>query len=425
MHFSDFTRKSGFLFVASHVGSFVQYIFQAMMIRMLTGPEYALMNTLLGVLGVVSSPAAVFQMDLIRRAAFAANSQDIPAILWMAKRTLIRVMPYSVMVILILYFMRHSVAEFFNTSDARAIGATAAGILIVVMGAIAMGFFWGMQWFRFLGVIALVAAALRVTLGYLLVKLGMGATGAVLATVVCGLVPLACFGWLMCDFRSASPSVLSEKKEEGVFWLTMMVIGTSAVLVQMDLILVKHYFPSGEAATQFATAGIFGRAMVAFLGPLAMAIIPLSTAQTTRLGEDRNRVFWQCLKLCLALGIIAASMGGFLANEALALMKGKELSNAEKLLLPETARLLRYYLWAMLPIALVTVTMNHVLALRSWRLAGQAAVLTAIYPLGIVFWHGSLRVVLLVDFVFGSLILFILLWQLYRESMASQNLMKR
>jgi len=420
----DFARRSGFLFVASHIGSLVQYVFQAMMIRMLTSPEYALMNTLFNTLTLASSPAAVFQMDLTRRAALAADSQDVPAVLWMVKRMLMRVMPYSLIAVLILFFMRDSLAGFFNTSDARAIGTAAVGILIAVSGAIAMGFFVGMQWFRFLGMIAIVTAVLRVALGYLLVKFGMEATGGVIATVACGLVPLACLGWFMYRSPSVLPFVVSEKREEGIFWLAMMVIGTNAVLTQMDLILVKHYFPTGEGAAQFATAGIFGRAMVAFLGPLAMAMMPLSVVQTTRLDEDRNRVFWQCLKLCLALGIIAATLGGFLANWALVLMKGKELSNAERLLLPETAQLLRYYLWAMLPISLVTVVMNHVMALKSWRLAGQAAVLTVIYPLGIVCWHGSLHKVLLVNFSFGVLILLVLIWQLRRESTVSPVLVR-
>ncbi len=191
----DFARKSSFLFLANNASSVIQYVFQMMMVRMLTDPQFALMNTLFNMMSLVGVPAAAFQMDLTRRTVMAAKSLDVQLGLRMAQQALRRITPYCVAVLLALYFMRGWMAAFFNTRDVQAVGWTVMGALIPVMGALCLGFFSGMQWFRLMGILGLVMTIMRVLLGYALAELGMGASAGVIATLAVGLIPLTYFGW--------------------------------------------------------------------------------------------------------------------------------------------------------------------------------------------------------------------------------------
>lgn len=412
MKLPEFARKSVFLFVATNTGSVIQYVFQAVMMRMLTGPQFALMNTLFNMMSLLGVPGTAMQLDLARRTAWGTTVPGSAPGSRMVFSALFRMTPYFLAVVLGLFLLRHALADFFNTTDPWTVALAGMAALVMIMGTVTLGFFSGMQWFFLLGVLGLGMALLRVLLGWLLAHLGMGAGAGVVATGAIGLLPIICLGVLIRRFRGEKRAPPMGTTGEGVFRLAVLVIGVNAVLTNMDLLLVKHYFSEEEAA-RFATAGIFGRAMIFFLGPMGMALVPLSTVQTTRANEGQNQMLWQCLKLCLLLGIIAAIAGGFLADVALVIMKGHEL--------PDGVPLLRQYLWAMLPFALVTIVMNHVLAVKSWQLAWQAVAMSALYPLGVVCWHRSLEDVLMVNFISGNLILLVLLWQLRQEERVSPH----
>jgi O-antigen/teichoic acid export membrane protein len=264
--------------------------------------------------------------------------------------------------------------------------------LLVVMGAaiavfvpvgVRRGYFQGMCQFHRLAGNFVIEAAVRLLAGVVLVVLGFGVFGAVggiaisvMAAYLLPQVTLLRTGAV----GECSPPSLAEGMQAIVFFVGKVIINN------IDVLLVKHFFPPAEAGI-YAAVALIGRVLAIMSWQVVSAMFPVSAASER---NDRRVLVYPML---MVLGLTAAFIFGAMAfsSQVIGGIFGKSFA-AGIGLMPLYAATAGAYTLA---VVLMTYEMSRKVASASWiQLAFSGLVV-----LGIVLYHTSLRQVIVVQLV--------------------------
>ncbi len=290
------------------VGSFVSFGFTWSMARMLDKGEFATMSALLGLFGILAVPARA--VDVV------AQRVSSSTYLSGARRGLIRtslrgvLMGGAPVLVLWLLFLPFSqlVADFLNTEDRAAVVALGVAAALALLAPIARSVLVGARLFVAHGLTTVIDGGLRIVTAVLLVALGAGTAGAIIATPVSiflgSAAALAMAYWLLG--RRADTSSGSSTGNSTFEWgangrVALIALGV-AVLVNVDLILMRHFFDD-EAAGLYAASSTVGRIVFFAATPASVVVLP-HFMRHVRLGEPFGRSF------AVAVGFVALVSGG-------------------------------------------------------------------------------------------------------------------
>jgi O-antigen/teichoic acid export membrane protein len=194
-----------------------------------------------------------------------------------------------------------------------AVALTAVGLLAALLGPVAIGAIQGFQRFNALAAMYALPFALRLVLLGVLVLAGLRLGGAVLALVAGTLAStLLALAFLREPIRrgaaSVPPALAPFLRYLGPVALGLIGI---AVLTNLDILVVKARFPSGDAG-DYAAASAFAR--VAFFLPATIlsVLFPRTAARQAR-GEDTKDILGRSLLVtaafCGALALFYAAAG--------------------------------------------------------------------------------------------------------------------
>jgi O-antigen/teichoic acid export membrane protein len=178
-----------------------------------------------------------------------------------------------------------------------------------------------------------------------------------------------------------------------------------AFMTQFDLVLVKHLFSSDMVGT-YAVAAVFGRAIMYLPAGLILALFPL-VAENHALNKDQTNVLWKALAYTLVFSgsgtLLYWLFPGFILG---LLFPGKYL---------DAAPLLALYGVAMLPMALLLITMNFHIARGHGRVWLVIALGVGVEISAILLWHSNLTHILGALFAGGIISVILSVWSVGRE----------
>jgi O-antigen/teichoic acid export membrane protein len=178
-----------------------------------------------------------------------------------------------------------------------------------------------------------------------------------------------------------------------------------AIMTQADVMLVKHYFSSQDAGF-YASAAILGKAVMYLPGAIVMALFPMVAANQAT-GNSSHRMLAKAVGLTIAL----SGMGALILFLFPELIMGKLFGIRY---LPATPIVARFGL-AMLPMALVLLLMNFLLALGKTDFVVYMAMATVFEMIGIYFCRNHLQNILYIIMASGCFILIVLSISVYRH----------
>ena len=183
--------------------------------------------------------------------------------------------------------------------------------------------------------------------------------------------------------RQPGSEFISANSREGIQAIVFFV--GQSIIMNIDLILVKHYFPSYEAG-QYAAVALVGRVLFYAAWAVIHAMFPVAAQNG---GSDQRRGV-----LAVPLGLVGAIFLGFLGVLSIApgmVMKtlfGPGFAQAEPLLALYASGTAAYAI----AVVLMAYEMAHKIANTGWLQVVFAAVLVA----GISLFHHSLHQVIVV-----------------------------
>jgi O-antigen/teichoic acid export membrane protein len=315
---------------------------------------------------------------------------------------------------LLLFLGKHLLTRYLNLPDPVLISLLALGMAFYVPLGVRRGYIQGVHAFGPLALNFMLEGVVRLVGAFILIALGLGVQGAVLASVLAVIV--AYFTAL------PSPSVTSFRLRgisipflEGL--QAIIFFSGQTVINNFDIVLVKHFFPPDEAGI-YAAVALVGRLVNMCAWSVVNTMFPVSAGAA---GDEREGSSVLFTSLSLVLLILAVLIGGLrmVPNFLWKVLFGAHFELAHY---GGLAGLLILYAITTgiysLSSVIITYEMSRKIANTSWmQLAFSGAL-----ALGIYIFHQTLHQVIVVQLVLMIVLLIVLMIPLIRQRLAPEAL---
>jgi O-antigen/teichoic acid export membrane protein len=308
---------------------------------------------------------------------------------------------------LLLFLFQRPLTSYLNLPDPILISFLALGTAFYIPLGVRRGYIQGIRAFGPLAINFMLEGLVRLAGLWLLIGLGMGVRGAVLASVmaviVCYFVALPSPGLASLGLRGI-PISFREGLQAIVFFSGQTIINN------FDIVLVKHFFPPAEAGF-YAAIALVGRLVNMCAWSVVNTMFPVSAGAGEEEPEGRPVLF---TSLLLVFGILSALVFGLWMIPS---FLWKTLFGPQFDLAGYGALAPLLILYAIttgvysLSSVIITYEMSRKIANTSWlQLAFSGALALGVYVL-----HQTLRQVILVQLVLMVLLLLVLMIPLLRS----------
>lgn len=298
---------------------------------------------------------------------------------------------------LLLFVFNRVIMAYLNLPDPALISLLALGTAFYIPLGVRRGYIQGIHAFGALAINFMLEGVVRLGGAYLLIRLGLGVKGAVLASVIA----------IIASYFSARPSpglhslgsqIKSISFREGL--QAIVFFSGQVVINNFDIILVKHFFSSDEAGI-YAAVSLVGRLVNMCAWSVVNTMFPVSAAARSSDREARPVLFLSLGMVFLILSVLILGLWAIPSFLWRTLFGAHfELGNYGGL----AALLILYAVTTgiySLSSVMITYEMSRKIANTSWvQLAFSGA-----FVLGICVFHRSLREVILVQLVLMVILL--------------------
>jgi O-antigen/teichoic acid export membrane protein len=364
----SFFRQSGWMITATTLSGMLMAAVHPVVASM-PKHEYGVFFSLLRLFVLLSIPAAGLQTVFARQAAAAVTDQaqrelagSIRAVLWGT------FLLWSGIVIITVIF-RSELLALLQITNPAALWVTLLLVLAALWLPAMHGVLQGLQNFLLLGWSIIFNGLGRLTaIAIIVLLLGGWAAGA-MAGALLGVMGalLLCFPAIR-KFLQIHPAPFDWRNWLGrVFPLTLGV-GASLFVMNADMLVVQSHFP-GEVTPFYAAAAMIGVALVLFTTPLAAVMFPKIVQSIARAEKtDALILAFSGTAILGGSGALFCTLFPELPLRILFFTKPEFL---------QSAPLVPWFMWALLPVTLANVLISNMLA-RDYFSAVPWLVLVAI-----------------------------------------------
>ena len=403
-HRDGLLRHSLILLAATQVGNVANLLFHVVMGRQLAPAEYGVLAAMLGIILIIATPMDALRMAMAHYTALLVQGGKTAAVPHLVRRWSRNLAIPALLVLVAGILSSPQIAGFFHLTDPMPVILTCFVLAGALLMPILIGALLGLQSFLWMsavshvwGVVRLVAGALFVT--YIASTAEWGLFAQMLG--VCTSVALGIWG-LRWNIRE--PAVV-EERIKGVtryFIQSLLILAGFAVLMNADVVMVKHFFPDAHEAGLFARAATIGRTMVFVTMPIAMAMFPKVASVGTTDAHNWKTLISAILYVMVIL-VSAACLCAFFAWVPLWILYNDRTPD------PEMIRLVRWVVFAMAPMGLTYLLMNFQMAQRRFKPAYILLACAAGYVIGVTLFHETVWQVVAVLGIVSTLSAFVLI----------------
>ncbi len=377
----DLLRHTAILFAGMMVVHVCNLAYQMAVSRVLPQKEYALLAAFLGVLAIISYPLSTLSTGLSHYSSLLqqeGRTSDVKRLL--RKWLLLTSVPAFLLSAAVVYF-NGPVAGFLHLTRFAP---------VIIAGAVLPALFWlpaltgaaqGLQLFGWSSVSNILGAVLKLLMGAGLVWFWYPACGWAMLGHSTGIylsAAVLAFGlFLVLRAGTVTGTLLPSMR----FYLlqSFFVLMAFAVLMNVDVVLVKHYLPEN---TEFAYAATLGRITAFLPAAIVVAMFPKVASSGGTTAEHR-RIFFHSFGYTV-LCVTAAALGCFLLPRLLLhILFGIHTAS------DSTVLLTRLMAAAMSVSALLNVVVQFLLAQRRFKAAISVVLCALLYLLAVHFFHNA------------------------------------
>jgi O-antigen/teichoic acid export membrane protein len=375
------------LLACAQAANVTNLLFQASMMRMLDGVQYGTLVAMLGVFAAITMPLAALPWAVAQfTAAFLKEGRKREARGLVAAVTR-DVAGAGIGVLALAVMASGPLLRYFKLDGCAPLLLTLAAVAASVGGSAFTGALQGAQGFAWLAGVGFVGSLARLLLAVLFVASGGAAAGALLghaaSMVVVVLVSVVAVRQVLGRAWEQPAGVAGFYRYCGQYALAYV---GYAILMNADVVMVKHYFAAEEAG-RYAVAAMVGRIILFLPQPIVTAMFPkvVSSGEVTR-GN------WRTLGKALVLASIVlggtALLCSLFAGTVLKLLSGDPS--------PDIVHLVRLVVWGLCPLSLTFFIMNFELAQRRIAVVLPLLACAVGYLACLARWHASLQQVAVV-----------------------------
>src|SRR5579872_7320892 len=312
---------------------------------------------------------------------------------------------------LLLFGFKGAIQSYLNLPNSTLVSLLALGTAFYIPLGVRRGYIQGVHAFTALAINFMLEGLVRLGGAYLLIEMGLGVGGAVMASVIAVIASyfLAQPSPGIETLRSAKLPIPSGEGIQAIVFFSGQV-----VINNFDIVLVKHFFTS-ELAGIYAAVSLVGRLVNMCAWSVVNTMFPVSAAARQSDREARPVLFMSLLMVFLILSVLILGLWAIPSFLWRTLFGSHfELGNYGGL----AALLILYAITTgiySLSSVMITYEMSRKIANTSWvQMAFSAALV-----LGICVFHQSLRQVIFVQLILMVILLVVVAFPLLRREIAS------
>lgn len=380
--FSSTSKQIGIMFFASSLVNIFNYVYNIILGRMLGPSNYGVLVSLLSILLISGSFSGSFSLVLTKFTSQFKTEENESNIFLLLKYSYFAILFFSLISFFIFLIFSNKIANFLNIKSNTPIIILGIAISFLFLITPLRGILRGLQKFTYLGLSLVIESLIKLILGILLVILGFGINGAIsalpLSTLFSIFIVLFPLNFLM-SYKGKDSSI-DFKEIFKYFWPVFISMTCFFILINTDIILVKHFFNPIEAGI-YSVAVQFGKIVFFFPISVTFVMFPKIT-QLSILKKDTSKVFLKYLILVLFMCLIITSLYYIAPDFLINLFFGKQYL--------DSANLIFFYGIAMTLYSLVFIFINYFLSINDKRISIIVLFFALVQLISIWFIHDSL-----------------------------------
>jgi O-antigen/teichoic acid export membrane protein len=388
-HHAAFFRQSGWLMIANVAGGALMWGVHFLS-KQVPKAEYGAFGALLAIMMMV--PTLPLQMVFAQQTAQALASRregelsGMIRLMWIATTTL------WLVALAVTFLFEGWLVERWKLHNASGLWITLPALLLALWLPMFGGVLQGAQNFLWLGWTMIINATCRASIAALLVFVVAANAVSLMAGVLAGLAVTAGIAlWQTKQFWMAAPTKFDWQRLLRQVVPLMLGFEAFQFLFTGDIMFVKAYFTESESA-YYTSAGTLSRALMWLVMPLATVMFPKLVHNAAK--SQKSNLMGMVL---LVTAILAAC--GAIGLTVLGPFVVRIVFPPDYVV--EATKIMPWYAWAMLPLALTNVLLNDLLARGVYRVVWPLLVLCVAYGFALTRFHDSLVMVLQTLGLFG------------------------
>lgn len=290
---------SAIVFLGTFVGNILNFLFNFFMTRNLSVSDYGILASLVSIILLFALALDSLVPTIVHFSGlyFARRErQKVTALFWKLNNFFFL---FSVIILVIFIVASDNLSHFFKINNSFLIFLVGLVIFFTSLGSLNRGILAGGLSFGYISFFNLFSSVVKLSTGVLLVSLGLGVNGGMLAFLFAysSAYALTFFPLRFVFQKGESKAVIGIKKilkyaapsATAMFGLTMF--------ITTDIILVKHFYTLQDAGI-YAGMSLLGRIIYFFSAPIATVLFPL-VVQRQAHGKTHSHFFLTSMVLVL------------------------------------------------------------------------------------------------------------------------------
>lgn len=395
----DMTRHGLMMTIFSVATGLFNYLYQIMMGRLLTPEHYGTLLSLIALFTIIAVFAKAIQTSITKFSSRFKAAGDLGKVSYLWRFSLKYSFIFGIVVFAILASVTVPLSQFLNISNYWYVIIIALSFLLTFIISANFGMLQGLQRFLPLGVSITLDSVFKLLLGILLVYIGLEVYGGLLALVLASLFSLFVTFYFLRDLFRANKEKLQTKEVFSYTGLALVALTCYLVLVNVDVILAKHFL-SPNRAGDYGAISVLGKIVLFALGGIGLAMFP-KTSELFEKGRSHRLVLWKAIVLSLILAGVILSIYSLFPGFVISLAFGDKYTISE-------FSLLKYGL-AMLFFAISSLLMNYFLSMNVRGVAHILITSVLIELCLISLFHSSIEQIIDMLLISGAVSLVLLL----------------
>jgi O-antigen/teichoic acid export membrane protein len=406
LFFGKLARASSWIFSGAVAVGIFGYFFQIIIGRMLTISEYGTFSALMAIMMLLGAPINTLTMVVARKvSAYRADKYDnhrSHLFFIVNKRLLI----FSVVPLIFLLFYMEPLKSILVIEKNLHFYLLLFLFFLTLLQATNNAFLQGLQYFKWISASGILNILFKIIIAIFLIKFGFGVSGVIGAVVISTMMVIVLVYFILRPSISKRNHKFSGKMNFTFkAALPVLIANISfAVMTQIDIVLVKHYFSEQDVGI-YAAASILGKAVMYLPSGITIALFPM-VAENHSKNQSSSHLIIQAFMMTSALCIIGAIIYFFFSESIILLLFGEGYIQA--------APILKYFGFAMLPMALILVAEHFLIAMGKVLFAYLFMIIAPLQLIAIYYNHESLLGIVFIVSISGitlALIGYSLLWR--------------
>jgi len=271
------------------LGGGLNYVYHLLMGRMLGPSDYGVLAALISLSYILSIPVGALSLVVIKFASALKGKEQIGAIKVLFKGTNKKLLPVSLLILLIFIFLTPLIVSFLHLPSFWLFIVILLAFFVSIFYTISRAILQGLLCFSSLVVSNVLGALIKLGVAVVFVIWGFKIYGALFGILVGGIVSYIFTLFFLRFLFQKKPQKLKLNNREIISFALPSFLSTLAFtsLYTSDVILVRHFF-SGQESGFYGALSTLGKIIFFVIGPVIAVAFPMFSERHANGGNYRN-----------------------------------------------------------------------------------------------------------------------------------------